>query len=439
MSRAYGGKLGVWLTKKNATAPSCPFDVSSSPLPSQSQKQQQHESKVGIQRKCYSHTTRRTFSTCSSRARKTILAGGSFLPSTIMNKIHDVQRKLSSSKLSSGRNQQGGMIGWDDVQCRPVYYNTQPFIEEQDFDQSDIENSNSVNDSSTKNDNPISKEKKLLTKKDNETNSRTDSDTLSGSEHDLSPEHRTGMKEKSLFIEIKKVNNKPKHSYGNLTKQKKRRLVDMATSVWEQCVSPARKFCSYQHGTLKGKRRKGKKSASLGKYPCGTVKNPMEFALMDFTLKSEDDTPPPPNNFVVCFDSNRRDTNDELDNECQKIAEQKKNENEIRSKQKENLNMPTFDDVKSYALEGENEEFRPEIRLKPKKFKIRVKERKDSADLVVGGNATVQESRDSSVMMMSHDDKDRGAAPSQPTSFTALADAKAFFDYLDTTHELKIE
>jgi hypothetical protein len=341
------------------------------------------------------------------------------------------------------------MIGWDDVRCRPVYFNTEGCIgiDDLSFDPNNdvvekIDTSDGSSSNASNNSSPPVHNKRKRTKKD-ESNSRIDSDTLlSDTKHDLFPQQTpTRLKEYNIFP-TSKGKNKPKHSYGNLINRRKRRLVDMATSVWEQCVSPARKFYSVQYGTRskkQGKQRKKLKSSRVLKQDSSssttTGRNPMENALIDFTLsKLEDDTPPPPNHAVVCFDSNRPEPNDESDKEIQTSNKA----DEMISKQKKDLNMPMFDDANnSPTKENNKEEFRPDVRLKPKACKIRVKERKDSAVCLDDNPRTMQEGRD---FLVGHEKRDqRRRTPCQPTSFTALADAKAFFDYLDTTHELKIE
>jgi len=278
MSRAYGGKLGVWLTKKNIPSSSNirSLDSSSSPTTTtpphknqssqyqrqqlqlqhqeqQQQQQQQEAFKARTKRNVYSNHMGRSRS--CHRGKKVILAGGSFLPSTIMNRLHQVQSKWSSAvPLGGDCYSSKQMIGWDDVQCRPVYYNTTPQQKQQ---QRNVLNSNKTDDTSS------------------DTRTGSSSSSASSSEHDSLPsplppgifssfdnhEHQhdhydfdDGFQQErpqNAFLIDKKLNNKPKHSYGNLTNnhRRKRRLVDMATSVWEHCVSPARKLYPIQYGT----------------------------------------------------------------------------------------------------------------------------------------------------------------------------------------------
>lgn len=472
MSRAYGGKLGVWLTKKNIPSSSNTRSLDSSsspPAPPQSQSSQyqrqqlelQHQEEEQQQQEAFKARTKRNVysnhmgrSRSCHRAKKVILAGGSFLPSTIMNRLHQVQSKWSSAVSRGGDCYSSKqMIGWDDVQCRPVYYNTTPQQKQQQ--QRKVLNSNKTDD--------------------------TTSDTISGSsssssEHDSLPsplppgifssfnnhEHEhphdhydfdDGFQQEqpqNAFLVDKKLNNKPKHSYGNLTNnhRRKRRLVDMATSVWEHCVSPARKLYPIQYGTtttnggtekqMRRRRRRHFVTTTLSSSLSSVLlaKDEVVVAGTNCTLiglmkKVEDETPPPPNNAVVCFDSNHRQQGEEENNN----DNNNQNNDEIMlSEKKKDLNLPTFDDLNS-------QELMPEIRLKPKTCKIRVKEREDSALVCVDGSSEtfLQEGRHDCVVVGHQDEKDRQTRPCQPTSLTALAEAKAFFDYLDTTHELKIE
>ena len=331
MSRAYGGKLGVWLTKKR-------------------------KNKGPFKR----HSSRKV--------------AGSFLPGKFMSKLNKRNGNTAGTKQE--------MVGWDDVRCRPVYYNNEAEEEEDDLPKTDSESYSSEDDSVS-----LSFSNKNLGSQ--------------AGENGISSTSASQWAEWAKSDEIKTKINK-KQTYGN---QKKggRLLSNMATSVLDHCASPIRKIDSKSYGNMRqrGRKRVGESNSS------------------DRSISIHDGyTPSQPDNSVLCLDSNT--DNQDIDCHCH------------------NQEIIGSDNAESVTLNGrpvnpddmqlpKDTRAKSDICMNSKKRKIRVKETHDSAPCK---KQSVRPNSDGNGVHMSL---------RQPNFTTSLLEAKAYYDHLDATHKLRIE
>ena len=341
MSRAYGGKLGVWLTKKRKN---------------------------------------------NGPSKRLVAVAGSFLPGKLMRKLN--RRKgdnLSTQKF---------MMGWDDVRCRPIYYNND--VEEQDEDED------------------------LPKKTDSETCSASGEDdsfvSLSFPSKDMGNQDgedaitstRASKWAETANSGTAKTKSNKKQTYGN---QKKggRQLSNMATSVLDHCASPPprRKVDSKSFGNVKrGGMKRARKSYSSDRSI--TDASTMSFSSID-VLSFNDGFAPPSEDSVLCLER-------EIDSQGN-IDSSHSGSGTPRGRLMDSAGLQVPQDARS----------KDDKSLTSKKRKIRVKERHASTSFK---SQPIGKNSDSNGVRMSL---------RQPTFATSLLEAKAYYDHLDATHTLKIE
>jgi len=386
MSRAYGGKLGVWLTKKQKNR--------------------------GPSKRQYSRQA---------------AAAGSFLPGKLMTKLQLHKRnaiKVNSSGAGTTSGQE--MVGWDDVRCRPIYYSNDvegqhagPLKDEEDLDlpKTDSDTSSSEDDAS------LSRIKNNQERHPGDTSQWAASASTSVPlDAGVLPKTRTANQSKNK-----------KQTYGNQKKKRGRLLSNMATSVLDHCASPMRhrKVHSKNYGKEKTRKMNCVGGSSTGtcsssdKTATTTDVSTMSFTSIDVLSiqKAEGLTPPQPDNSVLALDykvgeegypsdSNDQD-NDELEQDGLNGLE------ELQLPNDANVNVNTNTNAKL------------NMSIKSKKRKIRVNE-----DKLASSSYKKQSTK------TKHYDDKQNPVPvpiRQPSFSTSLLEAKAYYDHLDATHELKIE
>uniref|UniRef100_A0A7S3QJZ7 Uncharacterized protein n=1 Tax=Chaetoceros debilis TaxID=122233 RepID=A0A7S3QJZ7_9STRA len=128
-NRSYGGKLGVWLTKKRNIQ--IPRHRNNSFRNRNRQHQQHHHHLL--------HTLLPgRLGLVSSRDRR--------VPSRGIGNVNAINRGSTVNiNTSFGGN---GLIGWDEVRCRPVYLNSQDHNSDPDLNENDKENVDALNNAS---------------------------------------------------------------------------------------------------------------------------------------------------------------------------------------------------------------------------------------------------------------------------------------------------
>ena len=397
MSRAYGGKLGVWLTKKQKNR--------------------------GPSKRQYSRQA---------------AAAGSFLPGKLMTKLQLHKRNaIKGNSKGAGATAGQEMVGWDDVRCRPIYYS---------------------NDDEGQHPGPPKEEDLDLPKTDSDTSSSDDDASISLSRHNQESHPgdeaggssslgtRTSQWAASTSVtldagvRVPKTTNQSKNkkqTYGN-QKKKRGRLSNMATSVLDHCASPMRhrKVHSKTYGKEKTRKINGvggsSTCSSSNKTATTNDASTMSFTSIDVLSIQEAEglTPPQPDNSVLALDCKTgeegypSDSNDQDNNEREQDASDPFFDNDMPNGLEE-LQLPNDANVNA------NTNAKLNISVKTKKRKIRVNE-----DKLASASYKRQ-----STKTKHHDDKQiPGPVPvRQPSFSTSLLEAKAYYDHLDATHELKIE
>lgn len=402
MSRAYGGKLGVWLTKK--------------------------QKNKGPSKRQYSRQA---------------AAAGSFLPGKLMTKLQLHKRNaIKKNSTGSGACTTAGqeMVGWDDVRCRPIYYSNDvegqhpgPPKEEEDLDlpKTDSDTSSSDDDAS------LSLSKNYQERHPGDETGRSSSLGTCASQWAASTSVPLDAGVCVPKTNTNQSKNK-KQTYGNQKKKRGRLLSNMATSVLDQCASPMRhrKVHSKNYGKEKTRKINGvggsSTCSSSDKTATTNDASTMSFTSIDVLSIQEAEglTPPQPDNSVLALDCKTgdegypSDSNDQDNNQLEQDASDPFCDDD-RPNGLEELQLPNDANVNA------NTNAKLNISVKTKKRKIRVNEDK---------LASASYKRQSTKTKHRDDKQIPDPIPvRQPSFSTSLLEAKAYYDHLDATHEMKIE
>lgn len=393
MSRAYGGKLGVWLTKKQKNR--------------------------GPSKRQYSRQA---------------AAAGSFLPGNFMTKLQLHKRNaIKANSTAAGTTAAQEMVGWDDVRCRPIYYSNDdeghpgtgpPKEEDLDLPKTDSDTSSSDDDASV-----------LLIKSYQESHPGDEDggSTFLGARSSQWAASASVPLDAGVSKATTNQSKNKKQTYG-MQKKKRGRLSSMATSVLDHCASPMRhrKVHSKNYGKEKTRKHNGiggsSTCSSSEKTATTNDVSTMSFTSIDVLsiLEAEGSTPPQPDNSVLALDCKTGEEGYPSDSNGQ-------DNNELE----QDPSDPFCDDDRPNSLEelqlanDTNVNAKLNISGKTKKRKIRVNE-----DKLASASYKKQ-----STKTKHHDNKQiPGPVPvRQPSFSTSLLEAKAYYDHLDATHELKIE
>jgi len=151
----------------------------------------------------------------------------------------------------------------------------------------------------------------------------------------------------------------------------------------------------------------------------------LSFSSMDVLSIHEQYTPPQPSESMVCLDSKTGNYLEEAGTDADADADA----DEATSTTNEALQFPQ--DIELTERSNDQcaaEASQPNVNLKPRKRKIRVEEKAVSSKKQAKDKASNSGNASSNAQKIS-----------QPTFSTSLSKARAFYDHLDATHELKIE
>lgn len=253
MAKSYGGKLGVWLTKKR-------------------------KNKAPSSRQSYKK------------------AAGSFLPTAFANKFQKKKRNTNKKNIEE-------VVGWDEVKCRPIFYRS-----EQDIETFPNEHNQGITNEN---------EDELHDTSFNTAKTESDDSSISDHERDAFSSvdwmNQTELESQSVNAVHKRGNRK--QSYGGL-QSKKRMLSDMSRSVLENVASPKRKSVHLTKNTSLAKQTMRENDADDTFDRASSVKHLLEKKEMLNRTKGSFDkgyTPPQPNKSVLELDSQIQDLELSLD------------------------------------------------------------------------------------------------------------------------------